>query len=315
MFTEKVTLAGGCFWCTESAFLGVEGLISTQVGYTGGLLDQPTYEQVCTGTTGHFEAIQVVFDPQKITFLQVLAIFWRSIDPLDAGGQFADRGSQYHTAIFYADARQKQLAESSKAAMQTLFDTPLATQILALKPFFPAEEYHQAYCTKRPAHYHSYASSHQVPLSDLWNDKQPHYSDEELRQYLTPIQYRVTQQEATEPPFENAYWDQKEKGIYVDVVSGVPLFVSSDQFDSGCGWPSFTSPIEPQSIQEVDDHKLGTLRTEVRSKNSDSHLGHVFPDGPAPTGLRYCINSAALRFIPKDKMAAEGYGNYLSLLE
>jgi peptide methionine sulfoxide reductase msrA/msrB len=209
MFTEKVVLAGGCFWCIESAFLGIEGVIFTRVGYTGGASDRPSYEQVCSGTTGHFEAIEVSFDPEKITFLQVLDIFWRTIDPLDIGGQFADRGSQYQTAIFYADAHQKKLVEQSKAKIQSLFDQPIATKILPAKPFFPAEEYHQAYCTKNPEQYQAYANSHHTHLKKLWKDKHPQYLPQELKTYLTPLQYRVTQHEATEPPFKNAYWNHK----------------------------------------------------------------------------------------------------------
>lgn len=312
MFSETATLAGGCFWCIESAFLDVLGIVSTKSGYTGGPSPNPTYEQVCTGTTGHYEAVEVKFNPEEITYLQLLDIFWRHIDPFDPGGQFADRGSQYQTAIFYHNAWQKQLAEDSKRGIEEMFGKKVATQILPLQPFYPAEEYHQAYCTKRPAHYQAYASHHQPRLKELWEGKQ---NPANLKDKLTPLQYRVTQEEATEPPFQNAYWDNKKEGIYVDIVTGEPLFTSTDKYDSGCGWPSFTKPIKKESIEESSDYKLGVERTEVHTKKSGSHLGHVFPDGPGPAGLRYCINSASLRFIPKEKMAEEGYGEYLSHLE
>lgn len=312
MFTEKATLAGGCFWCIESAFLDVFGIESTKSGYMGGEVPNPTYEQVCTGTTGHYEVVEVNYNPDQITFLQLLDIFWRHIDPFDAGGQFADRGSQYQTAIFYHNAWQKQLAEESKGAVESLFNRKVATQILPLKTFYPAEEYHQAYCNKRPLHYQSYAKHHVAPLNQIWEQKVPSTA---LKDKLTPLQYNVTQEEATEPPFQNPFWDNKKEGIYVDIVSGEPLFLSSDKYDSGCGWPSFTAPIDQTNIEENEDYKLGVLRTEVHTKKSGSHLGHVFPDGPGPTGLRYCINSASLRFIPKEKMAEEGYADYISLLK
>ncbi len=312
---EKATFAGGCFWCMEPPFEELDGVIEVVAGYTGGLTKDPSYEEVCEGDTGHAEVVQVTYDPSRITYNMILDVFWRQIDPTDDGGQFADRGTQYRTAIFYHSDEQKNLAEESKAELERSgrYKRPIVTEILPMSEFYMAEEYHQDYYKKETLRYKSYRkhSGRDQVLKALWQDQRP--SEEELRKRLTPLQFKVTQENGTERPFDNEYWDNKREGIYVDIVSGEPLFSSSDKFDSGTGWPSFIKPLEAGNIEEKKDIGHFMVRTEVRSRNAGSHLGHVFTDGPEPTGLRYCINSAAVRFIPKEEMEKEGYGAYLDL--
>jgi len=316
---EKATLAGGCFWCMEAAFDNLYGVKEVISGYSGGNKANPTYEDVCSGTTGYVEAIQIIFDPKIISYSEILDIYWKQFDPEDSSGSFYDRGSQYISVIYYNNQTQKAAAEKSKALLDKsgIFKLPIATKITEFTNFYPAEDYHQKYYKKSPARYNTYkkGSGREEFILGLWgDDKTDKYKkppEEKLKKELTGVQYDVTQSCGTEQAFNNEYWDNKKEGIYVDVVSGEPLFSSSDKYDSGSGWPSFTKPIDPRYLVKQTDSSYNMTRVEVKSKFGGSHLGHLFNDGPESTGLRYCMNSAALKFIPKEKMKDEGYGSLL----
>jgi peptide methionine sulfoxide reductase msrA/msrB len=327
--TKQAYFAGGCFWCLEHPFDSIPGVTEVMPGYGGGKTKDPTYQDVCSGKTGHYEMVRVTYDPAKLDFQKLVDIYWRQIDPTDAGGQFADRGPQYQTAIFFQTGEEKDWAEESKRALERSgrFSKPIAVKILPFAGFYPAEEHHRQYYRTCPAQYQRYRtfSGRAEYLKRTWGEgpsttlrDQAKYTKperSEIKKKLTGIQYRVTQENATEPPFANEYWNEKREGIYVDVTTGEPLFSSRDKFDSGCGWPSFARPLDRSLVEEKSDRSHGMARTEVRSRLGDAHLGHVFEDGPKPTGLRYCINSASLRFIPREEMVREGYGEYLKIFE
>lgn len=315
---RQAIFAGGCFWCMVKPFDELPGIIKIVVGYTGGHVENPTYEEVCTHKTGHVEAVQITYDEEQMSYRELLEIFFRSIDPTDPDGQFHDRGASYQTAIFYMDEEQE---KEAKAYIQELenskwFDKPIVVPVKPAMPFYEAEDYHQDYYKNNSFRYNLYyrGSGREAFIKNNWYKNR--YNQEELRKRLTPIQYKVTQENGTELPYGNEYDEHFEEGIYVDIVSGKPLFSSKDKFNSGCGWPAFSKPISKGAVYENEDTSHNMYRIEVRSTSADSHLGHVFEDGPTELGgLRYCINSAALRFIPKEEMEKEGYGNYIKYLK
>jgi len=323
--------AGGCFWCLEYPFERLNGVAEVLSGYSGGTRENPSYKEVASGLTDHRESVIVYYNEKVISYEQLLEVFWRNIDPTDGGGQFYDRGDHYTPAIFYKNETEKQSALRSKENLISSgrFTKDVTTDILEAGPFYEAEEYHQDYYIKSANAYKRYftASGRGSFIGEMWKSgKTPeglvtkeglwnNFDKEERISRLDDLQYQVTQEDGTERAFDNEFWDNKKEGIYVDIVSGEPLFSSTDKYKSGTGWPSFIRPIDPDYVKYREDNSLFAKRIEVRSTYADSHLGHVFRDGPEPTGLRYCMNSASMSFIPKEEMEEKGYSQYLILFE
>lgn len=312
---NTAVFAGGCYWCMDAAFEKLDGLKDVISGHAEGSSG--------SFNTGKVEAIKVVFDPKVISYFELLEYYWKQFDPTDAAGSFHDRGPEYESYIYYLNDNQKTLAEESKTFIERsgIFDKPIATKIVKFNNFIPVEESEQHFYKKDPDRYYSYreASGRDDFIQKTWGDlftKKYHKPDNSnLKKELSSLQYDVTQNAATEPPFNNTYWDNHKEGIYVDIVSGEPLYSSKDKFESGTGWPSYVQPIDPRFLHKQVDNSMGMERVEVLSKGAGSHLGHVFDDGPKPTNLRYCMDSAAMRFIPKEDMEKEGYGSLAYLFK
>lgn len=305
---REIYLAGGCFWGVEGYFKRIEGVKDTTCGYANGKTANPSYEDVCRHNTGHAETVRVLFDTDVINLEDLLIYYFRIIDPVSVNKQGNDVGTQYRTGIYYTDESLLPVIKVAVEREQRKYNEKIAVEVLPLENFYSAEEYHQNYLDKNPNGYcHINLNLANEPIVRSENYKK--LDDKELKEKLTTLQYDVTMNAATERPFDNEFNSNFERGIYVDITSGEPLFLSTDKFESGCGWPSFSKPIQKDLVRYNEDLSLGRRRIEVRSNVADAHLGHVFDDGPSELGgLRYCINSAALRFIPIDKMDAQGYG-------
>ena len=322
---REIWLAGGCFWGLEAYLDKLNGVVYTDVGYANGNTENPTYEQVCNSNTGHAETVYVQYDPKRIDLATLLTYFFKVVDPTSVNRQGNDRGVQYRSGVYYKDSEDLAVINRVIALEQSKYKEKIATEVVPLRNYYVAEAYHQKYLEKNPNGY-----CH-IDLTIL--DKDPMAknntlekesgnaiyikpSSEEIKKKLTVMQYQVTQKDGTEPPYVNEYWNNHEDGLYVDIVTGEPLFSSKDKYDSGTGWPSYTNPITSDAVVKKVDKSLFMDRVEVRSRIGGSHLGHVFDDGPKDRGgLRYCMNSAALRFIPLGKMAAEGYGDFIPLVK
>jgi peptide methionine sulfoxide reductase msrA/msrB len=314
---KEIYLAGGCFWGTEKYLSLVKGIVDTEAGYANGKTENPSYEDVCHKESGHAETVKVLYNSDEVSLNFILKLFYDVIDPVAKNRQGNDIGTQYRTGIYYTDDQDREIIVNSLKELQKSYDLPIAIEVMPLQNYFAAEEYHQNYLDKNPNGY-CHIGGDKFKKAKTAQDHQLRYrakSKEVLKNTLTDMQYNVTQNSATEPPFSNEFHDNYKEGIYVDVTTGEPLFASSDKFESGCGWPSFSKPISSDVIKELTDTSHGMKRVEVRSKIGDAHLGHVFEDGPRESGgLRYCINSASLAFIPKEKMQEKGYGYLLDML-
>ncbi|OCN05713.1 peptide methionine sulfoxide reductase [Erysipelotrichaceae bacterium MTC7] len=308
---KEIYVAGGCFWGTEKYFEEIEGVIKTDVGYANGKTENPTYEDVCHNDTGHAETVHIIYDETVVSLPFILDMYFAIIDPTSINKQGNDVGSQYRTGIYYVDDGDAATINYAIQNLQKAYDKPIVIEVQPLKNYYPAEAYHQKYLDKNPT---GYCHINPIHFAKAKSAKDPMKKD--LKKRLSALQYEVTQLNATEPAYDNEYYDNFEPGIYVDIVSGEPLFVSTDKFESGCGWPSFSKPIDMKMVSQHRDQSHGMERIEVRSKQANSHLGHVFNDGPKDKGgMRFCINSASLKFIPLAKMAEEGYKDLISLVQ
>jgi peptide methionine sulfoxide reductase msrA/msrB len=315
---HEIWLAGGCFWGIEAFFSRIYGVVETSAGFANGKTEEPTYKEVCSGTTGHAEAVYIQYDSKKVSLVKLLMYLFKVIDPTLKDRQGNDVGTQYRTGIYYNNEKDKEIILNFIAEKQKEYKNPIATEGLPLSNYFKAEDYHQDYLEKNPNGYcHidlTIANELAKPKVDASKYIKP--DDDTLKKLLSEEQYNVTQKSDTERPFTSPEDKNTRPGLYVDIATGEPLFSSKDKYDAGCGWPSFTKPIDAETVKYYTDLKLGRSRTEVKSRVGGSHLGHVFEDGPLKDGgLRYCINGAAIRFIPLEKMEQEGYGEFVALVK